>query len=230
MPRMNCPTTLAPIPMIILLAAGCAHYQAPRGPAAEALFALYNGDWVLDADASDQAPAVIAGPISFSRAIRTDRGSGGPTLGPPPCPRGQICIDRPKSSEDKEPDPPPVADSARRDTHSKLAGYRASQLTLHFTTSAIRISPTGLGTPLEVPMDSGKTEVDHESGDFSVKAWAEWQGESLRLSISVGDGESRTTDTYELPGDGTMVVTRELGGGSFFLGMTEAPRFVYRRP
>lgn len=78
-------------------------------------------------------------------------------------------------------------------------------------------------------MDPRKTEVDHDFGDFAVKAWSRWEGESLSLVISVGDDRSWISDTYELPGDGTLVVTRELGGAySFWPDQT--PRLVYLRP
>ena len=228
--RMNRTVTLASVPLIVLPAATCTRYQGPRGPAAAALFELYGGDWVLDADASDPAPWGLAGSIRLRSVTLTGRGSGGPTLGPQPCPRGRICIDRPESSGDKAPESAPDPDSALRHVRGELALYRASQLTLQFTSSFVRVSPTGLGAPLEVPTDSRKMEIDHEFGGFPIKAWAEWRGESLRLTISPGDDRSWIADTYELPGDGTLVVTRELGGGSSFLGTTGPPRLVYRRP
>lgn len=227
MRHANLTTALAPLFPAILLVAACTHYQGPRGPAAEALFELYNGDWILDADASVPAPESVSPPLNLSGLVVTGGGSG-PTLRPQPCPRGQICVDRPKSSGDKEPDPTPVPDSALQHTHGKLATHQASRLTLLFTSSFIRVSQTGLGTPLEVPMDSRKMEIEHELGDFPVKAWSGWKNGLPSLTISVGDDKSWVSDTYELPGDGTLVVTRELGGG-FDFGMWPNPRFVYRR-
>lgn len=227
---MNRPAPLTTLVPAILLAAACTRYQAPRGPQAQVLFELYNGGWILDADASDPEPG-LAGPLGFSPvSVISSAGHGGPTLGPPPCPRGQICVDRPRSpGEARSESSSPIPDSALSRTHQSVAWSRPPRLTLQLTESAIRVSPSGLGTPLEVPMDPRKTEVDHDFGDFTVKAWSRWEGESLSLVISVGDDRSWISDTYELPGDGTLVVTRELGGAySFWPDQT--PRLVYRRP
>ena len=236
MPRPNRIATLLPLVLAALVTTACNHYQGPRGSEAEALFALYNGDWILDAGESDPALYPIFGPLILSEVVVRgggSGGSGGPVLGPRPCPRGQICIDRPESSErtetEAESPPAPVPDSVLRNTYQKLATYRAPRLTLRLTSSSMHVSPTGLGTPLEVPMDARKTEVDQELGDFPVKAWSGWKDGLPSLTLSVGDDESWISDTYELAGDGTLVVTRKIGGGFSFL-TNRNPRFVYRRP
>ena len=226
--RTNRIADLPPLVLTILLAATCTNYQGPRGPEAEAVFAQYNGDWILDADGSDPAPEQSLGPLILGALVVAGGGSSGPVLGPQPCPRGQICADRPVSSEHKESESPSVPDSVLRNTHLELATYRAPRLTLRFTSSFMRVSPTGLGTPLEVPMDARKTEVEHDFGDFPVKAWSGWKDGLPSLTLSVGDDDAWISDTYELAGDGTLVVTRELGGGYHF-GMLPNPRFVYRR-
>ncbi len=227
MPRMN--RTAAPMTLLpaILLAAACTHYQGPRGPEAEALFELYNGDWVLDADASDPTPEPPHPPLVLT-AVATTGTASGPTLGPPPCPPGQLCRDRPESGGREESESPSVPDSAVRHTHGRVATHQPARLTLLFSEAAMRVSPSGLGIPLEVPMDSRRTEVEQGKGGAPVKAWSGWKDGSPSLTISVGDDESWVSDTYELPGDGTLVVTRELGGGYFFRTM-QSPRFVYRR-
>ena len=224
--RPNRIVTLPQLVLATLVTTACNHYQGPRGSEAEALFALYNGDWILDADESDPAPGPPLAPLKLSAVVVAS--SGGPALGPPPCPRGRICNDRPESSGREVSESPSVPDSALRRTHRELAAYRAPRLTLLVSRSVFRVSPTGLGTPLEVPMDTRKMEVDHELGGFSVKAWSGWKGGLPSLTLSVGDDKSWISDTYELPGDGTLVVTRELGGG-FHFGMLPNPRFVYRR-
>lgn len=230
--RPNRTATLTPMVTAILLAATCTHYRGPRGPEAEALFALYNGDWILDADESDPVFAPVFGPLILGSVVSTGGGGGssGPVLGPKPCPRGQICIDRPKSPEERtEPESPPDPDSVIRHTLGELATYRAPRLTLLFTDSVFRVSPSSLGIPLEVPMDARKTEIDHELGDFPVKAWSGWRDGLPSLTLSAGDDESWISDTYELTEDGTLVVTRGIGGGFSFMTV-QNPRFVYRRP
>lgn len=221
---------LTPLVTAILLAAACTHYRGPRGPEADAFFELYNGDWVLDADASDPAPGLSSPLAIFPVSVTSVSGGGGPTLDPP-CPRGRICVDRPRSSGEtrRSESSGSVPDSALLNAYDELATHRPSHLTLLVTRSGIRVSPSGLGASLEVPMDGAKTEVDHELGDFSVKAWSRWEGESPSLVISVGEDRFRVSDTYELQGDGTLVVTRELGGGYSFWP-NETPRLVYRRP
>ncbi len=229
MPHSNRITILAPLVTAILLTVACTHYQGPRGPEADALFELYNGDWVLDADESDSVPRPPL-PVAIAFTSHTFLGGGsGPTLDPP-CPRGQICVDRPKSYEETRSLglSASVPDSALLNTYRELATHRPPHLTLLFTSPGISVSPTPLGDPLEIPMYGTKTEVDHDLGDFSVKAWSRWEGESLSLFLSVRDDESWVSDTYELQRDGTLVVTRELGGGFFWENQT--PRFVYRRP
>ena len=230
MPHSNRTAILAPLVTAILLTAACTHYRGPRGPEADALFELYSGDWILDADASDPVPG-LSGPLNLERVSFVSRsGDGGPTLDPP-CPRGRICVDRPKSSGETRrlESSGSVPDSALLNAYDELATHRPPHLTLLFTRSGISVLPSSLGAPLEVTMDGAKTEVDHELGDFSVKAWSRWEGESPSLVISVGEDRFRVSDTYELQGDGTLVVTRELGGGYSFWP-NETPRLVYRRP
>lgn len=224
MPRMNRTAALPPF-LIILLVTACAHHRAPRGPEAEVLFRLYSGDWVLDADASAPPPAIV-GSIQF---YKVTAGAGGPVLGPPPCPPGRLCADRPKSSGDDESDSSDSAsDSLRSSIYRKLAASRPPRLTLLFTRSVFHVAPSALGTPIELPMDAEKRAVDHDLGDVGITVWSGWRGDSPTLTISVGD-EFRISDTYELAGDGSLVITRETGGGwSFF--PEETPRFVYRRP
>lgn len=230
MPHSHRTATLAPLVPAILLAAACTRYQVPRGPGADALFEQFNGEWILDAEEGDSLPGLSL-PIKIGPAyLSSASGHGGPTLDPP-CPRGRICVDRPKSSgkSGRSASPSSVPDSALPTAYLESATHRRPGLTLLFTRSGISISPTGLGTPFEVPTDGTKTEVDHELGGFAVKAWSRWKGESLSLFISMGDDESWISDTYEPQGDGTLVVTRELGGGYSFWP-NETPRFVYRRP
>ena len=231
MPRPNHLAALPPLVLATLLTAACNHYPGPRGPGAQVPLELYSGDWMLDADESDPGPDMIHSPLKISPGpVVSGSAHGGPTLEPPPCPQGQICRDRTKSPEGaRSESSSPVADPELSQTHLSVAVSRPPRLTLQLTESVIRVSPSGLGIPLEVPMDPRKTEVDHEFGDFAVKAWSRWEGESLSLVISVGDDESWVSDTYELHGDGTLVVTRELGGGYFFPTL-EPLRFVYRRP
>lgn len=231
MPHSNRTAIFAPLLTAGLLTAACTHYRGPRGPDADALFERYNGDWTLDADASDSVPhpplalGIILTEVTFSPG-------GGPTLDPP-CPRGRICNDRPRSaggtrSESSRSPDSASPDSALLNAYRELAVRRPARLTLLFAWSGISVSPTPLGVPLEIPMEGAKTEVDHELGDFAVKAWSRWEGRSPSLFLSVGDDESWVSDTYELQEDGTLVVTRELGGGFFWGDST--PRFVYRRP
>lgn len=230
MPHSNRTAILAPLVTAMLLTAACTHYRGPRGPDADTLFALYNGDWVLDADASDPVPhPVLPGAVRMTSTAISGGGSG-PTLDPP-CPRGRICVDRPESSAETRrlESPGSVPDSALLNAYDELATHRPPHLTLLFDSSGIGVSPTPLGTPLAIPMDGTKIEIDHDLGDFAVKAWSRWERESPLLTISVGDDGFRVSDTYELQGDGTLVVTRELGGESFFWG-DQTPRFVYRRP
>ena len=228
MPRMNHTAALPPV-LIMLLATACAHHRAPRGPEAEVLFRLYSGDWVLDADASDPPPAIF-GSIQLDMV---PAGAGhdhrGPVLGPPPCPPGRLCADRPKSSGDDESDSSDAAsDSLPSSIYRRLAASRPPRLTLLFTRSVFHVSPSALGTPIELSMDAEKRAVDHDLGEVDITVWSGWRGNSPTLTISVGD-EFRISDTYELAGDGSLVVTRETGGGwSFF--PEETPRFVYRRP
>lgn len=221
MPRMNRTAALPPV-LIILLATACAHHRAPSGPEAEVLFRLYSGDWVLDADESALPPAIF-GEIQLDMVTAdVGRDHWGPVLGPPPCPPGRLCADRPKSSGDDE------SDSLPSSIYIKLAASRPLRLTLLFTKSVFHVSHSALGAPIELPMNAEKRAVDHDLGDVDITVWSGWQGDSPTLTISVGD-EFRISDTYELAGDGTLVVTRETGGGwSFF--PEETPRFVYRRP
>ena len=168
MPRMNRTAALPPV-LIILLATACAHHRAPRGPEAEVLFRLYSGDWVLDAEASDPPPAIF-GSIQLGM-VTTNAGNDqrGPVLGPPPGPPGRLCADRPKSSDDDESDSSDSASgSLPSSIYRELAASRPPRLTLLSTKSVVHLSPSALGTPIELPMDAERRAADHDLGDVDI--------------------------------------------------------------
>lgn len=204
-----------------------------QGPEAQALFARYSGAWVLDVEATRDLAVEDSGQVR-QRGLggRGGMGGGGRGGGGIGGRGGGIGggiggrgggIGGGGGMGGGGRGGMGGFDPAAMQATMQLMRSRPQRIELQLTDSVFAMTLPGRPA-LILPMDGDK--VDLPGGDLQVTAKVHWKDGMPRLERSVKDGGT-VVDEFEVPPNGTLLVTRSLSGGP---GGSRKIRFVYRRP
>ena len=210
--------TLALNASLIIVAACASGGPGVEGPAAQALFNRWNGEWALDVDSSDD-PAKALSEMGRGQGDGTRQGlsagRGGGQRG------GRGGGGRGGGGRGGTAASPRLVSRAGTDLVLALGQQRPQTLSLELTDSLFVVATTP-GSRLSLPMDGEKLDVPSQAAEMEVKV--SWQDQSPTIERTV-DGVGGIYDQVELVANDRLLLTRRVTLGS----ESTSVRYVFDR-